>query len=100
VNTAVGRLTVVSDTNFTRTDLGNGDFLSNIYALRMTHNGEPLVYRATQIPLALVDLVPGCSSISFEIWAKTALIVKMCCAQGVYQSIFEGRSVSTCTVLG
>jgi hypothetical protein len=100
VNTAVGRLTVVSDTNFTRTDLGNGDFLSNIYALRMTHNGEPLVYRATQIPLALVDLTPGCTSVSFEIWARTALIIKQCCAQGVYQSIFEGRSIETCVSLG
>jgi hypothetical protein len=100
VNTAVGRLTVVSDTNFTRTDLGNGDFLSNIYALRMTHNGEPLVYRATQIPLSLIDLTPGCTSLSFELWAKTALIVRNCCAQGVYQSIFEGRSVTTCLQLG
>jgi hypothetical protein len=100
VNTAVGRLTVVSDVNFTRTDVGIGDFVSNIYALRMTHNGEPLIYRATQIPLALVDLVPGCTSISFEIWAKTALIIKQCCAQGVYRSVFEGRSVTTCLELG
>lgn len=100
VNTAVGTLKVVSDNNFARTNIAGGNFQSNIYALRMTHNGEPLVYRRTQIPLSLIDLVPGCTAISFEIWKKTALIVKACCAQGRFTSQFTGRIVTTCPVIG
>ena len=103
VNTSVGRLTVVGDNNFTKgAASATGEFTSNIYALRMTHNGEPLVYRNTQIPLSLVDLTPGCTSISFEIWKKTALVIKAMCAQGVYRSVkFTGRSsISTCTAIG
>jgi hypothetical protein len=100
VNTSIGRLTVVSDVNFARTDMGNGAFASTLYALRMQHNGLPLVYRATQIPLSLVDLVPGCSSISFEVWEKTALVVKQYCAQSAYRSVFAGRQFNGCTQLG
>jgi hypothetical protein len=100
VNTSIGRLTVVSDVNFTRTDMGNGAFASTLYALRMQHNGMPLVYRATQIPLSLVDLVPGCTSVSFEIWAKTALVIKQMCAMSAYRSVFNGRTYSGCTILG
>jgi hypothetical protein len=47
-----------------------------------------------------VDLVPLCTAIQFEIWAKTALVIKNCCSHGVYQSVFEGRSITTCTQLG
>lgn len=102
VNTGIGRLQVVADNNFTRTaGAGGTNFSSNLYALRMTHNGEPLVYRATQIPLSLIDLAPGCTSISFEIWKKTALIVKALCAQSVYTfQSWTGRVVSTCTQIG
>jgi hypothetical protein len=100
VNTAVGRLTVVSDVNFTRVDMGNGSFASNLYALRMVHNGEPLVYRATQVPLSLTDLSPLCTAVQFEMWAHTALIIKQLCAQSVYRSVFSGRQISTCTQLG
>jgi hypothetical protein len=100
VNTSIGRLTVVSDVNFTRVDMGNGAFASTLYALRMMHNGQPLVYRSTQIPLSLIDLVPGCTSISFEVWAKTALVIKQCCAQSAYRSVFAGRVYSGCTQLG
>lgn len=100
VNTGIGRLQVIADTNFTRTG-SNGTFASNIYALRMNHNGEPLVIRETQIPLSLVDLAPGCTAISFEIWKKTALIVKAMCAQSVYSfSAWSGNIVSTCTKIG
>ena len=56
---AVGRLEVVSDNNFARSDIGGGNFQGVLYAMRMTHNGEPLVYRSVQIPLAFNDLVPG-----------------------------------------
>jgi hypothetical protein len=100
VNTSIGRLTVVSDVNFTRTDMGNGAFASTLYALRMQHNGLPLVYRATQIPLSLIDLVPLCTAIQFEVWAKTALIIKQACAQSAYTGVFAGRVLSTCTQLG
>ena len=100
VNTSIGRLTVVSDINFTRTDMGNGGFTADLYALRMQHNGLPLVYRATQIPLSLIDLVPGCSSVSFEVWTKTALVIKQLCAMSRYRAVFSGRSWSGCTQLG
>jgi hypothetical protein len=100
VNTSVGRLVVVADANFARTDMGGGTFRSKLYALRMTHNGEPLVYKITQIPLSFRDLVPGCTAIQFEIWAKTALIVKALCAQNVYDSVFAGSIVSSCVRVG
>lgn len=101
VNTAVGTLTVVADNNFRRNDIGGGNFQADLWAMRMTHNGEPLVYKRTQIPLSLNDLVPGCTAISFEVWAATALVIKACCAQGEYTSQFTGRaSVSTCTAIG
>lgn len=100
VSTGIGRLRVVGDTNFTRTASGSY-FTSNIYALRMTHNGMPLVTRKTQIPLSMVDLAPGCTAISFEIWKKTALIIKAMCAQSVYTfQSFTGNLVTSCTQVG
>ena len=101
VQTGVGRLTVVADSNFTKTSSGTNSFQSKLYPMRMTHNGVPLVYRSTQIPLSLTDLAPGCTAISFEIWKKTALIIKAMCAQNVFSfGSFVGRSVSTCTPIG
>ena len=101
VNTAVGRLQVVADNNFTRNNAGGGAFQADLWAMRMVHNGEPLVYKINQIPLSLNDLVPGCTAISFQIWAATALVIKACCAQGQYTSQFTGRSsVTTCTAIG
>jgi hypothetical protein len=101
VQTGVGRLTVVADNNFTKTASGTNSFSSKIYAMRMSHNGAPLVYRSTQIPLSLTDLTPGCTAISFEIWKKTALIIKAMCSHGVYSfGSFTGRSVTSCTAIG
>lgn len=101
VETGIGRLTVVADSNFTKTVSGTNSFSSKLFTLRMSHNGQPLVYRSTQIPLSLTDLAPGCTAISFEIWKKTALVIKAKCAQGVYSfGSFAGRSVTTCTALG
>jgi hypothetical protein len=100
INTAVGQLQVVADNNFTRAASGSTSFQSDIFALRMVHNGEPLVYRRTQIPLAFKDLVPGCTAIAFEIWTKTALIVKYRCAHGRYTSLFTGQIQTTCPVIG
>jgi hypothetical protein len=100
VNTGIGRLAVHADVRFPRVNVGGGAFSSAIYALRMTQNGEPLVFKITQIPLSLRDLVPGCTAISFEVWTKTALIIKSMCAQSVYVSIFSGNIATTCTVIG
>ncbi len=100
VNTGVGRLAVVADNNFSRVDVTGGAFSASIWAMRMNHNGEPLVYKLTQIPLALKDLVPGCTAISFEVWTKTSLIIKHCCAHGQYTSLFTGRITTTCTTIG
>ena len=101
VQTGVGRLTVVADNNFTKTAGKSNEYFSNIYALRMSHNGVPLVYRSTQIPLSLIDLNPGCTAVSFEVWKKTALIIKAMCAQGLYTfGSFVGRKVTTCTAVG
>jgi hypothetical protein len=99
VNTAIGALKVIADRNITKTASGSNSFVSNIYALRMVHNGEPLVYKATQIPFSFRDLVPGCTAIQFEVWAKTALIIKAMCAQGLYRNIFTGRTVTTCPTI-
>lgn len=100
VNTGIGKLAVVADNNFPKTDMGGGSFASKLYALRMNHNGTPLVYKRTQIPFQLNDLVPGCTSISFQVWAKTALIIKHLCAHGAYRAVFSGRDVTTCPVIG
>lgn len=100
VNTGVGQLMVVADANFRKTAVGATQFQADLWALRMTHNGEPLVYRLTQIPLSLTDLAPGCTAISFEVWKATALIIKMCCSQGKYTAMFTGRVVTTCARLG
>jgi hypothetical protein len=99
VNTGVGTMAVVADNNFTRQNT-TGTFQSSLYPLRMNHNGEPLVYKSTQIPLAYRDLTPGCTSIQFQIWAKTALIIKACCMHGVYSAHFTGRIVTTCPMIG
>jgi hypothetical protein len=100
VNTAIGPLKVVADRNFPKTSSGATTFRSSIYALRTVHNGMPLVYRSTQIPFSFRDLVPGCTAIQFEVWAKTALIIKAMCAQGLYTwGSWSGRSVTTCPVI-
>lgn len=100
VNTGIGRLTVVSDFNFDRDDAGGGNFMGFLYGLRMMHNGVPLVYKSTQIPFGLTDLVPGCTAISFLVWAKTALIIKHLCAHSRFSALFAGNIVSTCARIG
>jgi len=105
VRTGVGDLVVVADSNFRRNAAGSdaagfATIQADLWPMRFTHNGEPLVYKITQIPLSLVDLTPGCTAVSFEVWAKTALVIKACCAQGKYTSQFTGRIASTCTAIG
>lgn len=96
IQTSVGRLILVPDARFTRTDNGDGTFSTNLYVMRLAHNGEPLVYKATQIPLHYKDLAPGCSAISFVTWAVTSLVVKHMCAQGVFRTRFSGLSQDGC----
>jgi hypothetical protein len=96
VNTGVGRLAVIADSNFNITDMGNGAYQADIWSFRMTHNGVPLVYRRVQIPLAFKDLAPGCTAVSFQIWEKSALVIKHCCAHGQYTTQMTGRSFSGC----
>jgi hypothetical protein len=96
VITGVGRLVVIADANFTVTSVGGGKFSSKLYPLRMTHNGANLVYKITQIPLAFKDLAPGCTAISFQLWTKTALVIKAMCAQSAYGAYFAGALQTTC----
>lgn len=102
INTAIGRIAVLSDSNFNYTASGANSFQSSIYALHTRHNGEDLVYKITQFPLSLIDLTPGCTAISFEIWTKTALVVKQLCAQNLYTALFNGCTTGTnvCTKIG
>ncbi len=100
VNTGIGRVAVVADNNFNRVDPAGATFVSRLYGLRMTHNGEPLVYKSTQIPLQMVDLAPGCTAISFEIWAATSLIVKHRCAHSKFTAAFTGNISTTCPTIG
>lgn len=100
VNTSVGTLSLVGDLNFGRTDTGNSTFRSRIYALRMSHNGVPLVYRRVQIPLSYKDLNPGCTAISFMLWEKSALVIKHACAHSAASYLFSGRIVTTSPIVG
>jgi len=99
VNTGIGTLRVHADRHFTKSAAGSTSFSSKLYALRMRHNGMPLVYKLSQIPLSFKDLTPGCTSISFQISARTALVIKALCSQAVYTSLFSGRSISSCPVI-
>jgi hypothetical protein len=99
VNTGIGTLKVIADRNVAKATAGANSFSSSIFALRMRHNGEPLVYKRTQIPFSFRDLVPGCTAIQFQVWSKTALIVKAMCAQGIYRGVWTGRSVTTCPTI-
>lgn len=96
VYTGVGRLQVVADINFPLTTVSSGVVSGKLYPMRMTHNGDALVYKITQIPLAFKDLMPGCTAISFQIWAKTALVIKAMCAQSVYTRRFNLNTATTC----
>jgi len=97
VNTGIGRLQVVADTNFTKSAAGTSTLQGSIWAMRMTHNGEPLVYRLNQFPLSYQDLQPGCTAVSFQLWKKTVLVIKACCAHGRYITQITGRSASSCS---
>lgn len=100
INTGIGTLTLVGDNNFTRTSIGGGAVQSKLYGLKTNLNGEELVYRKSQFPLGWNDLAPGCTSIQFLMWTKTALIVKHMCAQSVYTTQYTGNITTTCPFVG
>lgn len=95
--TGVGPISLIGDSRFPRVDNADGTFRTIIYPVRLTHNGEPLIYKSTQIPLSYKDLTPGCSAIAFEVWAVTALVVKAMCAQALCELTFSGFVDDGCT---
>ena len=100
INTAIGNMPIVTDTNFTRTNIGGGKFQAKVYTLRMNNNGIDYIDVPTQFSLSYKDLAPGCTSVRFMMWAKQALVIKHGCAHGVYTSQFTGRIQTTCPVIG
>ncbi len=99
IDTSIGRITLVPDFRFTSTQVGANTFSTALFPLRVFHNGDPLVYKSTQTPLSFKDLVPGCTAISFEVYATTALVIKHICAQARYTARFTGRLGTGCTVI-
>lgn len=100
IDTSVGRITLVPDFRFTATQVQPDRFHTSVYALRLYHNGEPIVYKSSQTPLSFKDLAPGCTAISFEIYAVTALVIKHMCAQALYQGNFAGVVGTGCDIVG
>jgi len=101
IYTSVGKITLVPDFRFTATQVADHAFVSSVYALRVYHGGEAIVYKSTQTPLSFKDLAPGCTAISFMTYAVTCLVIKHMCAQAVWTSQFAGRVSDTgCTVVG
>ncbi len=100
VDTSVGRLTLVPDFRFTASQVQPDRFHASVYALRLYHNGEPIVYKSTQTPLSFKDLAPGCTAISFEIYAVTALVIKHMCAQALFTANWPGVVGTGCEIVG
>lgn len=99
VFTSAGRMILVPDFRFTATQVADHAFSSTLYALRVRHGGEPIVYKSTQTPLVFKDLTPGCTSISFMVYTVTALVVKHLCAQACFTSQFTGVVGTGCDVV-
>lgn len=98
--TSIGRVILVPDFRFTATTTGANSFSSTLYCLRMRHGGEPIVYKSTQTPLVFKDLTPGCTAISFMVYAVTALVIKHMCAQAAYTARFSGTVGTGCSIVG
>ena len=97
--TGYGAVSLIADSRFPRNDNGDGTFNATVYPVRLRHNGEPLIYKATQIPLSFKDLAPGCTALSFELFAVTALTIKGMCAQACYTAVFAGLVDDGCTYI-
>lgn len=100
VNTTAGPLQLVPDFRFTAAQVADHSFSSTVFLLRVRHNGEPLVYKSTQTPLVFKDLSPGCTAISFMVYAVTSLVIKHMCAQAAFTSQFAGVVGEGCTIVG
>jgi hypothetical protein len=100
IDTAIGRIVLVPDFRFTTIQVQPDRFHSTVYPLRLYHNGEPLVYKSTQTPLSFKDLAPGCTAISFEIYAVTALVIKHMCAQAAFTANWPGVVGTGCDIVG
>jgi len=100
IDTAIGRIVLVPDFRFTTIQVQPDRFHSTVYPLRLYHNGEPLVYKSTQTPLSFKDLAPGCTAISFEIYAVTALVIKHMCAQAAFTANWTGVVGTGCDIVG
>ena len=99
VDTSIGRIVLVPDFRFTALQVQPDRFHSTVYPLRVYHNGEPIVYKSTQTPLSFKDLAPGCTAISFMIYAVTALVIKHMCAQGAFTANFPGVLGTCCDIV-
>lgn len=100
IDTSIGRITLIPDFRFTTIQVQPDRFHSTVYPLRVYHNGEPIVYKSTQTPLSFKDLSPGCTAISFMIYAVTALVVKHMCAQAAFTANWPGVVGTGCTIAG
>jgi hypothetical protein len=96
IMSSLGPIALIGDTRFPRVDVGGGRFRTIVYPVRLTHNGEPLIYKRTQIPLSAKDLTPGCTAVAFEVWAVSALVVKAMCAQAFCEMTFSGIIDDSC----
>lgn len=99
IDTSIGRLTLVPDFRFTTIQVQPDRFHSTVYPLRVYHNGEPIVYKSTQTPLSFKDLSPGCTAISFMIYAVTALVIKHMCAQSAFTANWPGVVGTGCDII-
>lgn len=100
VDTSIGRVTLVPDFRFTTIQVQPDRFHSTVYPLRLYHNGEPIVYKSTQTPLSFKDLAPGCTAISFLIYAVTSLVIKHMCAQSAFTANWPGVVGTGCNIVG
>ncbi len=99
IDTSIGRLTLIPDFRFTTIQVQPDRFHATVYPLRLYHNGEPIVYKSTQTPLSFKDLAPGCTAISFMIYAVTCLVIKHMCAQSAYTANWPGVVGTGCDVI-
>lgn len=99
IDTSIGRIVLVPDHRFTTIQVQPDRFHTTVYPLRMYHNGEPIVYKSTQTPLSFKDLAPGCTAISFMIYAVTCLVIKHMCAQSLFTANFPGVIGPCCDIV-
>jgi len=100
IDTSIGRITLVPNFRFNTIQVQPDRFHSTVYPLRLYHNGEPIVYKSTQTPLSFKDLAPGCTAISFMIYAVSCLVIKHMCAQAAFTANWHGVVGTGCDIAG